>query len=140
MCSSDLHKFDPISQRDYTALQGVFFSSSPAIVDVQATDPKTEPARLQLAKNQQALRRALASCYETGAATLRSRLAAPDAELSAAIARAKTPDAVLYPFAQVQAAAADPLVAKIVLWMRLTHRTAPATAAELVGFLRDNPD
>ena len=42
--------------------------------------------------------------------------------------------------ADTYAAAADPLVAKIVLWMRLTHRTAPATAAELVGFLRDNPD
>ncbi len=42
--------------------------------------------------------------------------------------------------AETYAAAADPLVAKIVLWMRLTHRTAPATAAELVGFLRDNPD
>ena len=42
--------------------------------------------------------------------------------------------------AETYAAAADPLVTKIVLWMRLTHRTAPATAAELVGFLRDNPD
>ena len=42
--------------------------------------------------------------------------------------------------AETYAAAADPLVSKIVLWMRLTHRTAPATAAELVGFLRDNPD
>jgi soluble lytic murein transglycosylase len=42
--------------------------------------------------------------------------------------------------ADTYAAAADPLVAKIVVWMRLTHRTAPATAAELVGFLRDNPD
>ena len=42
--------------------------------------------------------------------------------------------------AETYAAAADPLVAKIVLWMRLTHRTAPASAAELVGFLRDNPD
>lgn len=42
--------------------------------------------------------------------------------------------------AEAYAAAADPLVAKIVLWMRLTHRSAPASAAELVGFLRDNPD
>ncbi|MFM8616675.1 MAG: lytic transglycosylase domain-containing protein, partial [Alphaproteobacteria bacterium] len=41
--------------------------------------------------------------------------------------------------AETYAAAADPLVAKIVLWMRLTHRTAPANANELVGFLRDNP-
>ena len=42
--------------------------------------------------------------------------------------------------ADTYAAAADPLVAKIVLWMRLTHRTAPASTNELVGFLRDNPD
>ncbi|MCE2919741.1 MAG: hypothetical protein LW837_07325, partial [Roseomonas sp.] len=42
--------------------------------------------------------------------------------------------------ADTYAAAADTLVPKIVLWMRLTHRTAPSTAAELVGFLRDNPD
>jgi len=38
------------------------------------------------------------------------------------------------------AAAADPLVAKIVLWLRLTTRTAPASAAELVAFLAENPD
>ena len=42
--------------------------------------------------------------------------------------------------ADTYAAAAEPLIAKVVLWMRLSHRTAPATAAELVGFLRDNPD
>jgi soluble lytic murein transglycosylase len=42
--------------------------------------------------------------------------------------------------AETYAAAADPLVVKIVLWMRLTHRTAPASAAELAGFLRENPD
>ncbi len=38
------------------------------------------------------------------------------------------------------AAAADPLAAKIALWIRLSNRTAPASAAELVGFLADNPD
>lgn len=38
------------------------------------------------------------------------------------------------------AAAADPLAAKIVLWMRLVNRTAPASAAELVGFIAANPD
>lgn len=36
--------------------------------------------------------------------------------------------------------AADPLAAKIVLWMRLSNRAAPASAAELVTFLADNPD
>ncbi|MBR0683755.1 lytic transglycosylase domain-containing protein [Roseomonas eburnea] len=38
------------------------------------------------------------------------------------------------------AAAADPLAAKIVLWMRLSNRIAPASAAELVSFLAENPD
>jgi soluble lytic murein transglycosylase len=38
------------------------------------------------------------------------------------------------------AAAADPLAAKIVLWIRLSNRTAPASAAELVNFLEQNPD
>jgi len=37
-------------------------------------------------------------------------------------------------------AAADPLAAKIVLWMRLSNRIAPASAAELVTFLAENPD
>jgi soluble lytic murein transglycosylase len=38
------------------------------------------------------------------------------------------------------ATAADPLAAKIVLWMRLSNRAAPASAAELVNFLAENPD
>ncbi len=38
------------------------------------------------------------------------------------------------------AAAADPLAAKLVLWMRLTNRAAPATARELVDFIAANPD
>jgi soluble lytic murein transglycosylase len=38
------------------------------------------------------------------------------------------------------AAAADPLAAKIALWMRLSSRTAPASASELVAFLAENPD
>lgn len=38
------------------------------------------------------------------------------------------------------AAAADPLAAKLVLWIRLSNRAAPASAAELVAFLAENPD
>lgn len=38
------------------------------------------------------------------------------------------------------AAAADPLAAKIALWMRLSNRAAPASAAELVAFIGENPD
>ena len=42
--------------------------------------------------------------------------------------------------AETLATAADPLAAKIVLWMRLTNRAAPASAYELVAFLAENPD
>src|SRR5687767_4400905 len=38
------------------------------------------------------------------------------------------------------ALAADPLARKIVTWIRLQSRGAPATAAELVGFVEANPD
>ncbi|MEO3474139.1 lytic transglycosylase domain-containing protein [Roseomonas sp. CAU 1739] len=38
------------------------------------------------------------------------------------------------------AAVADPLAAKIALWIRLSNRAAPASAAELVAFIADNPD
>lgn len=42
--------------------------------------------------------------------------------------------------AESYAAAADPLAAKIALWMRLSNRTAPASASELVAFIAENPD
>lgn len=38
------------------------------------------------------------------------------------------------------ATAADPLAAKIALWIRLANRAAPASAAELVAFVAENPD
>jgi len=42
--------------------------------------------------------------------------------------------------AESLAAAADPVAGKIVLWMRLVNRQAPASAAELVAFVAENPD
>ncbi len=42
--------------------------------------------------------------------------------------------------AETFAAAADPIAAKIVLWLRLVNRAAPASAAELVAFQVENPD
>ena len=42
--------------------------------------------------------------------------------------------------AQSYLGVADPLAAKIVLWMRLASRTAPASAVELASFLAANPD
>ncbi|WP_137125256.1 lytic transglycosylase domain-containing protein [Roseomonas sp. HF4] len=38
------------------------------------------------------------------------------------------------------AAAADPVAGKIALWLRLVNRQGPATAAELVAFISENPD
>lgn len=45
-----------------------------------------------------------------------------------------------WPEADSLAREADPLARKIVTWMRLYSRGAPATAAELVGFVEENPD
>ena len=39
-----------------------------------------------------------------------------------------------------QAAAADPLLAKLVTWMRLTQRGGAGSAAEIVGFIESAPD
>ncbi len=41
---------------------------------------------------------------------------------------------------ETYAAVADPLAAKIALWMRLINRAAPASAGELVAFIAENPD
>ncbi len=62
-----------------------------------------------------------------------SRLAAGKSALNAA-------NAGRWAEAESYAAAADPLVAKLVQWIRLTQRNAPATTAEQVAFLRNNPD
>jgi len=42
--------------------------------------------------------------------------------------------------AQSYLSAADPMAAKLVLWMRLSNRNAPASAPELASFLAQNPD
>jgi soluble lytic murein transglycosylase len=42
--------------------------------------------------------------------------------------------------AETYAAVADPLAAKIALWIRLSNRAAPASANELVAFIAENPD
>ncbi len=45
-----------------------------------------------------------------------------------------------WPEAAQQAALADPLLAKMVAWMRLTQRGGAASAAEVVGFVESAPD
>jgi soluble lytic murein transglycosylase len=42
--------------------------------------------------------------------------------------------------AATQAAQADPLIARLVTWMRLTQRGGAASAAEIVGFVESAPD
>jgi soluble lytic murein transglycosylase len=42
--------------------------------------------------------------------------------------------------AEAAAAQADPLIAKMVRWMRLTQRGGAATAAEAVNFIEESPD
>ncbi|MBR0663034.1 lytic transglycosylase domain-containing protein, partial [Roseomonas hellenica] len=45
-----------------------------------------------------------------------------------------------WPEADSFAAAADPLARKLVTWLRLTARNAPASGAELARFIDENPD
>jgi hypothetical protein len=44
------HKFDPISQKDFSGWYGIFSSSAPATVAVDAPDPAAPPRRAELGK------------------------------------------------------------------------------------------
>ncbi|MSU24902.1 MAG: DUF1553 domain-containing protein [Opitutus sp.] len=92
------HKFDPISQRDFTSWYGIFTSTAPAMLAVDAPDP-AEPARRSTLREAKAqLRSALAAAWLADAETLAARLATPDAGLQKNIAAAKAPDSALHPF------------------------------------------
>lgn len=65
---------------------------------------------------------------------------APDAARTAGRMAIATAGAGRWAEAESYATAADPLAAKIALWMRLSNRAAPASAAELVAFIAENPD
>ena len=92
------HKFDPISQRDYTGWHGIFSSTAPALLAVDAPDPAEPARRAALRENKSRLRAALAEAWLADADTLAARLARPDADLQKAIAAAKSPQSALHPF------------------------------------------
>ncbi|MBL8897133.1 MAG: DUF1553 domain-containing protein [Planctomycetes bacterium] len=92
------HKFDPISQQDYTALYGVFSSCAPAILDARVIDQGQAAARARLADAQLALRGALAERYRVAANQLAERLRGDEDALRTAIERATQPSDVLHPF------------------------------------------
>ena len=124
------HKFDPISQRDYTALQGVFFACAPAVVDARVPTATDAQARAGLAASQAELRRALAERFLAAADELRARLARPDGELKAAIERAKDPGELLFPLARLAAGDAAPLQAWRAAANAATAAAGPAPVAQ----------
>jgi soluble lytic murein transglycosylase len=65
---------------------------------------------------------------------------APDAARTAGRMAIATAGSGRWAESESYAAAADPLAAKIALWMRLSNRAAPASAADLVAFIAENPD
>lgn len=65
---------------------------------------------------------------------------APDATRSAGRQALAAAASGRWAEAETYAAVADPLAAKLALWIRLSNRAAPASANELVAFIADNPD
>jgi hypothetical protein len=118
------HKFDPISQQDYTALYGIFASCAPATVAVDAGSDAGRRQRAALAAAKAALQQRLAAAWLEHSDALRAQLAQPDAAMQAAIAAAKAPADLLHPFFALQQGNAAPLAE----W-----RTALAPAAEPAG-------
>ncbi|MBL9200711.1 MAG: PSD1 domain-containing protein [Opitutaceae bacterium] len=92
------HKFDPISQRDFTSWHGIFSSPAPALIAVDAPDPAEPAQRAALTATKEKLRDALAAAWLADADALATRLVAPDADTASAIAAAKKPNSALHPF------------------------------------------
>jgi hypothetical protein len=92
------HKFDPISQKDFSGWYGIFSSSAPATVAVDAPDPAAPPRRAELGPIKDALRQTLAAAWLVDADALAATLSAPSPALTQAIAAAKDPAALLHPF------------------------------------------
>lgn len=124
------HKFDPVSQQDFTGWYGIFTSTSPAQITVDAPDPTEPPRRAELAATKTALRRALAAAWSEDAATLPGRFATPTPDLGKLIAAAKDPSSLLHPwFAAAKSAAATDVVAGVLAAWR-THQSAAVTARD----------
>ncbi|MSU68646.1 MAG: hypothetical protein CK548_04955 [Opitutia bacterium] len=92
------HKFDPISQKDFSSWYGIFTSSAPATVAVDAPDPTEPTRRAQLGKIKESLRQTLADAWLLDADALVEKLTTPSVALTQAISQAKDPAALLHPF------------------------------------------
>jgi hypothetical protein len=117
------HKFDPISQQDYTALYGVFSSCAPAILDARVLDERQVAVRARLADAQLALRGALAKIYRGAAGKLEERLRSADEGVLSAIERATQPREVLHPFYLVRNQLSG---APLAAWRRRPSVAGPA--------------
>ena len=92
------HKFDPISQQDYTGWYGIFTSTSPAQIAVDTPDAAEPRVRAELGATKTALRRALAQVWMDDAAALPGRLATPSPSLGKLLTAAKDPGDLLHPW------------------------------------------
>ncbi|MSR37585.1 MAG: DUF1553 domain-containing protein [Planctomycetes bacterium] len=93
------HKFDPISQRDYTALYGIFTSSSPAVITSDAPSETQQQLRARLTRTKADLQAKLAARFRDSAQGLVQQLTNADEQLRAAISQAKSPSDLLHGFA-----------------------------------------
>jgi hypothetical protein len=121
------HKFDPISQQDFTGWYGIFNSTAPAQIAVDAPDPAEPRRRAELAATKTALRRALAAAWTEDAAALPARLAAPTPDLGKRIAAAKDPSSLLHPWFNAGKSPAGSAPAAVLAAWR-TRRTEAAAA------------
>lgn len=98
------HKFDPVSQRDFTAWYGIFSSTAPAMLAVDAPDPAEPARRAELSRIKRELRSALAAAWAEDAAGLAGILREPPPDLRPALAAAKDPGSFLHALVQPPAA------------------------------------
>ena len=122
------HKFDPISQQDFSSWYGIFTSTSPAQITVDAPDPAEPRVRAEIAATKSALRRALAPAWSEDASNLPARLATPSPALGKLIAGAKDPSGILHPWFAAAAPSATPGAVAGVLTAWRTRRTEAAAA------------
>jgi hypothetical protein len=143
------HKFDPLSQRDFTAWHGIFSSTAPAQIAVDAPDPGDPALRAALRETKDQLRSALVEAWLADADALPARLASPDAALTKSIAAAKTAESALHPFhllaqGAAPAAALEPWRSQFEGIARHRGRTFPqrwdlSQASDASAWLRDGP-
>ncbi len=89
------HKFDPISQRDYYALFGIFGSCRAALIDVN-TPQRQRLHQRRLAELKDLLRRRISDVWLAAIDELPERLTDSDGDLAERVAAADNPDQVLY--------------------------------------------